>query len=546
MKRLVLSMAAVLVLHIVRAQSVEDAKEHVYYEHYEAAKTILQNVIQQPDADPDAFYWLGEIYLEEEKTDSAQLILKAGTDYVNKKNLSKKDYPLIHIGWAHLLMEKGDSLAAHTQLTEILEETKFKNVTALVGAARATIDSDHGNMDWAEQWLDRAAKKDKKNAEVFLALGDLYRKKIDGGNAITAYNQVLAVDPSLAEAIYKQGKIYKSQNNVQVYLDHFRRAIETDSTYAPALYELYNHYFYYDSALAKKYLEAYIRHSEPSIEHQYMRADIEFISKNYQQAINYGSQLIEAEKDSVQARIYKLLAYSYESLGDSVKAFENMQHYFDRNDTAKQIAKDFELMARLTEVAAADKSKAAYWYEKALEISTDINDKMKYLGTLAELEKKNGNRAAEAQWRERIYTGKYQPSNIDIYNWGLALFASEDYHKSDSVFAIYQEKYPEQVYGYLWRAKSNALIDTTMEQGLAVPHYKKLVEVASADSVKNKSLLISAYGYLGSYEANVTKDFQASIAYFEKLLELAPGNEDATKYITTLQKWIEQKEKKTQ
>jgi hypothetical protein len=93
----------------------------------------------------------------------------------------------------------------------------------------------------------------------------------------------------------------------------------------------------------------------------------------------------------------------------------------------------------------------------------------------------------------------------------------------------------------LWRARSNALIDTAMAEGLAVPHYIKLIDVAGKEVDKNKATLLGAYGYLGTYEANIKKDFTASLAYFEKMLELDPGNADATKYAELLREWVEKK-----
>jgi tetratricopeptide (TPR) repeat protein len=533
----------IIVSKLAFTQSLDELKKHLYYEHYTAAKLAAKNLLAQTNPHPDAWYWLGEIYLQEKKLDSAEATFKQGLDYAQKNNFSPRQDPLIYIGWAHLLMMKGDSVAARTELENLLSQSKYKNPTALLAAARANIDSPRGDLNWALDLLERAAKRDKKNAAILMARGDLYRRLINGGGAITSYNEALSLDPSLAEAYYKQGKIYKSQNNESVYLGLFEKAIQADPNYAPALYELYDYYFYKDVAKAKHYLDAYIKSSEPSIRHHYMLADLEFIAKNYQDAINHAQTVMATEKEKSEPRLYKLLAYSYEATGDSAKALQEMKMYFDKSDTARQIAKDFELMGRLTMAVEGDKEEAANWYQKAWELSEDVDEKMKYLSLLADWEKQNGNRLQEAYWRQQIYTTKYQPSNVDLYNWGLALFAGEDYKKADSVFAIYSEKYPGQVYGYLWRAKSNALIDSTMELGLAVPHYQKLIEVASADSIKNKSLLLSAYGYLGSYEANIRKDFDASLDYFEKLLALDPDNSDANKYASTLKKWIEEDEK---
>ncbi len=122
----------------------------------------------------------------------------------------------------------------------------------------------------------------------------------------------------------------------------------------------------------------------------------------------------------------------------------------------------------------------------------------------------------------------------------MALYSAENYLKADSVFAIYTDKYPGELHGYLWRARCNALIDTTMEKGLAVPHYIKLAEVASKDKEKNKTVLSRAYQYLGAYEANITKDFTVSLTYYDKILVLNPDDSDASRNIDLLSKWIEE------
>ena len=55
-----------------------------------------------------------------------------------------------------------------------------------------------------------------------MLMGDAYRKLIDGGNAVTSYQKALAIDPKLAEAKYKIGKIYLTQNNKEFFLSGLR------------------------------------------------------------------------------------------------------------------------------------------------------------------------------------------------------------------------------------------------------------------------------------------------------------------------------------
>jgi len=185
-----------------------------------------------------------------------------------------------------------------------------------------------------------------------------------------------------------------------------------------------------------------------------------------------------------------------------------------------------------------DKSLAIDWYKKALAAEKDEKEKLSYMVSLADLQNELGNREREAKWREQVYLAKEQPTNLDLYKWGMALYYGEKFEMADSVFALYEEKYPDQIYGYLWRAKSNALIDTAMENGLAIPHYIKLAEVAAQDTAKNKAILLGAFEYLGPYEANIKKDYAASLGYFEKILEFDPENNDANRNVGILRKKV--------
>lgn len=195
-------------------------------------------------------------------------------------------------------------------------------------------------------------------------------------------------------------------------------------------------------------------------------------------------------------------------------------------------------MAKLQRNDSSGRVAAAEWYEKTIAAETDANEKLENMIILADIEKEFKNYQKEAHWRGEIFKIKPGATNLDIYKWGTALYSAANYAGADSVFSIYEEKYPAQVYGYLWRAKSNALIDTAMTLGLAVSHYQKLIEVAGTDSLKNKAILLNAYGYLGAYEANIKKDYQTSLEYFNKILALDPANEDALKFTATLKKWL--------
>ena len=537
-KTFILLLPALLIFNAANSQTIDEAKKQLYYQNFETAKNILQSVIKQNDASPDAWYWLGEIYLQEKNIDSAKKILENKVGQLSAENSSLKQNPLIFIGWAHLLLDSGLKQQAREQMVKVLEATKYKDPAALLAVANANINSKNGDSLWAVELLEKAVKRDKKNPEIYTALGDAYRKIVDGSNAILSYNKALQINPSYAEAMFKKGRIYKTQKNVEIYLDRFSKAIQADSMYTPALYELYYYYYFTDVVKAKQFLTKYIANSEPSPKHAYMIADLDYVSQNWNLAIKEAKDILTQEGSSAQPRLYKMVAYSQAALGDSSTALNNMNLYFEKQNDSSMVAKDFEMKATLLEHVNPDKSLAIEWYKKALGLVQDKVESVSYMINVADLQKQLGNSNREAEWRGKIYKLKESPTNLDIYKWGMALYLGKNYLKADSVFAIYEEKYPDQVHGYLWRARSNALIDTNMEKGLAVPHYLGLVNIISKDTAKNKQLLVSTFEYLGAYEANTTKDYTASLGYYDKVLELDPENNDAIKYSAILKKWI--------
>jgi tetratricopeptide (TPR) repeat protein len=127
---------------------------------------------------------------------------------------------------------------------------------------------------------------------------------------------------------------------------------------------------------------------------------------------------------------------------------------------------------------------------------------------------------------------------VDLFNWGISYYKARNYMGANTVFALYANKYPYNKFGHYWCARTAAAIDSSMEKGLAVPHYLKVVELTENDTSNNlnKRYLIEAYGYIAAYKANAEKDYESSIDYFNKLLELDPNNADATRYVEILKK----------
>jgi tetratricopeptide (TPR) repeat protein len=103
--------------------------------------------------------------------------------------------------------------------------------------------------------------------------------------------------------------------------------------------------------------------------------------------------------------------------------------------------------------------------------------------------------------------------------------------EADSAFTELSELQPNSTLGYLYAAKSRAQYDSTGAAGVAIPMYKKFVEIALEDPEKNKKELIDAYDYLGQFALHKSNDLVAATQYFQKILELDPNNQRAKDFM---------------
>lgn len=425
-------------------------------------------------------------------------------------------------------------------------ETKEKNAEILAAVAQAQIDADAGDGQYAIDLLNKAIKRDKKNAALYVALGDAYRKLHNGSEAYKAYQKAVEENDKYAAAYHRIGDIFLSQKNKEFYLEYFNKAIAADPNYAPSIYRLYAYEFYHDPAKALAYYKDYTSKSEVSDKTQYELADLYYINKQYDEAIKKANEIINNEGDSTEPRIYKLIAYSQAAQKDTANALASMKLYFDKGADSTIIGRDYLTMGDFYSSTPGQDSVAAVYYAKGVDLEKDSTVLYGYFRKLADMATAREDYAAQAKWLGKYYAGNEKANNLDLFNWGLANIRAEDYASADSVFGMYVAKYPEQSYGYYWQAKSKAYQDSGMKEGLAVPAYQKLVEVLEKNSTdpNYKKWIVEAYGYLAAYETNTEKDYAEAKNYFEKVIEVDPSNAEAKKYIALLEKSLADKESK--
>ncbi len=531
-----LVLAAVMCGNALFAQSVDQGKKFFYYERYNSAKAELEKVLAANPNNIEATYWLGQTLIEMKDSVAAR-------DLYQKALSTNGNAPLLLVGTGQIELMDGKKEEARQRFETAISLTKSKDIEIFNAIGRANTQARNGDADYAIQKLTQATQIKKFNdATTYLLIGDAYRKKVDGGSAVQNYQRALDIDPKLAAAKHRIGRIYLTQQNSEIFLPAFEEAITIDPNYAPAIYDLYYYYFSRDINKAKDYYDKYLAVSDPSPENDYEKTAILYASRRYDEAINTANSFISKLGDQADPKYYKLIAYSYDEKKDSLNARKYLEQYFAKQKEDGFVPKDYEFMANILGKFPGNEAQAMENYDKAIAMDTAMASKLELMTNAAALAKKTGDRVGEAKYLGMVYTTKKDPNNVDLYNWGFANYQAAQYATADSIFAIYTEKYPTEIYGFLWRARANQAMDTTMEKGLAVPHYEKLGEMSlSIDAAKFKGQAVSSYFYLVQYYNDIQKDPAKALEYIEKVLAIDPANETAVKIKDILSKALNKK-----
>lgn len=523
----------------VIAQTLEQGRQFLYYERFQSAQDAFEKLLNANPNNIDAVYWLGQTMIHRRDTRDT-----AGAKALYKKMLlSNGNAPLLLAGMGHVELLYGNTTDSRQRFETALSVTKEKDINVLNAVAYANIDAKAGDASYAIQKLTVATQIKRFNdAQTYVLMGDAYSKQLEGGNAITSYGKALDLNPKLAEAKMKIGIIYLTQNNREFFLPAFDEAAALDPAYAPVYQRLFLYWYLRDVNKASTYLDKYAANSDQSPELEYMKVDMLYVTGKVVESRTRAQQLIGQYGDKVNPRMYRMIAFASDSLGDYTPAREAMATFLSKADSSLYLSTDFEeygkIYGKMTD--SVMRNMAFQYYAKAISMDTLAEDKAKYASEGLELAKTLHNKQAAAMLAGALYGSLKDPSNSDLYKFGMANYSAGNYKTSDSIFCgIYQTKYPTEIYGYLWCAKSKQAEDDSLNsQGLAVGAYEKLAQFGRSipDSAKYKSQIVGAYFYLASYYNDIKKDKTKAIEYMQKVLEVDPSNATARNVIDMLSK----------
>ena len=500
------------------AQNFTSGKKLLAAEKYPEALAFFKTFLNG-DTKDEANFYIGQVYFQQGKLDSAKY-------YYNEGFKADPDDALNVAGLVKVAVAENNAAEAEKKQAEALD-IDDENAEVYTTLAEAYSSGKNNNADKAIEFLNKAIKLKPKNADTYLTLGKVYMSKSNGTEAIKNFQQAISLDPGNADAMTQKAKVYILINNFADAISLLEEAVKADPDYAPAYLELAElNYNLKDFTKASNYYSNYLEKSSPDNDKQKRFAQILYMNKEYEKAVEVLKGVVAADPENPTA--YRILAYSYKKLDDSVNSMVNFEKLFKAKDAEPQVV-DYENYSELLTRAGEDSLAIEYLY-KIVELDStrqDVYAKMMPLYYKA----RNWNGIITA------LNKKSELNAQELFDLGKAYQFAKDSVMADTTFGRLIAAKPDISLGYLWRARIKSTMDPESTAGLAKPFYEKVVEIDSADPEKYKSDLIEAYSYLGYY--NLIKDnYKESYDYYSKLLTLEPTNETALKVIAELKKKI--------
>ena len=512
----------------LKAQTIEDGKNFLYLEKYKSARSAFEKLIAANPNDVDAVYWLGQTLISPEDR-TAKDIAQAKALY-QKTLLANSSSALLLAGMGHIELLEGKTKEARNHFETAISLSQAKSLPVLNAIGYANINAKEGDASYAVEKLKLAtAFKKMSIPDVYVNLGDAYKKLGDGGQAQTAYEAALSINPKYARASYRIGKIYQTQGASQeeIYMRYFNEAIQKDPTYAPVFENLYNLYYTTNVPKSAEYLQKFLANTDDNPKNCYLTSSILYAQGLFADAIKKADECI-AGKPNPYVKLYGIKAYAFNKLGDSLNAKSSFEQYFKLADTSLIGMGDYSTYAAVLLKFPGNDSLAGTFVSKAVALDTMEVNKVAYLKSIAANYEAQKKYKEAASWYNKVVAVKKTPGKVDLYNAGYNYYRGGSFDSAIKVFNLYSQKFPEDAFGYYMSGKSKTAIDTVMTQALANTDFEKAITVGLADSLKYKPQLIGSYKYFVAYYANIKKDIPKAIEYIDKVLSLDPQDSEAT------------------
>ena len=524
-------------------QDLNSALNLTYQEQFEAADNAFNALSAKEPANGKYFYYSGENQLASYFIDPTNIpfeaIAKKAAERFNKGIAANAAEPLNYVGLGKIALIQNDLTTAGVRFAAakvFLPAKKIKSnltkpeqATLYIRLAEAYVQVGSKDTGLVFDYLRRAEALDNKNPELYLVRGDYWFNTLNNGSrAAENYKRSQDFSPNSTRARVRLGQLYTRIKSYPDALTYYQEALAIDPSFAPAYLEMGFLYAKMKQPKeSKENFKKYLDLSSGNIAAKRRYANMLIQTEDYKEAIVQIHQILAV--DSVTFNdLNRALAYSY----FEEKQYTQAKYYigkFIANAPAEKInANDYIYYGRILSKNGQD-SLGVIQLEKAFKLDSTNIELLSEIAT-------SYNKTKKYQSAGDTYKLKIQLTNgnvNDYYKMGRAYYDAKNWVEADSAFSKVNRMSPDFEPAYLFKARVYSNLDPDTKEGIAKPFYEKLIEKASIDSVKYNKDILEAYNYMGYYYL-VNKMYCEALGYWDKILTLEPTNENAASAIKDL------------
>ena len=520
MKTLVNTLSLLLVsVFGLNAQNLDEVAKLYSYNRYASAAKVAQPLAA---TNPQANYYLGLCALADDKVTEAKAIFQKYPDDAAN-----------NAGLARVLFLENNKNEAMAMLAKVASKAKKKVVAPFKYAADAITYTEGGDPNVAIDWYKKAIEENK-SGDLYIGLGDAYRKlQGGGGNAMTNYEYAETYPASQSLANYKMGNLWYAAKNYDSALSKYARSSEQDAMNPLPYKALADAYYRVGKyKLSKDKIEKYLELSDKTTDDQIQYANTLYLAKEYNAAVAKMNELIG--KGVEKPYMYRVLAFSQYELKQCKEAKQNMDIFFSKQDPKKTIPLDYINYGKMLLCDSTTASQADGNFMKGLAMDTAA-DKSNTMREIAEACKDQNKFLLAGDWYKKLTETNSPNIEPTDYWWsGVMYYYGSNYDASEGMFKIMSEKYPKEPSSFYWLGRVTAASkDKEYKTGAATPYFNQWLGMINDDPTKKKDL-IKAYTYLAMIAYNGKQNEEAK-KYCAKLQSFDPNDNTAKQILKALE-----------
>jgi tetratricopeptide (TPR) repeat protein len=396
----------------------------------------------------------------------------------------KASYGYITMGLAEFIA--GNAAGAKTQLDLAIEKAP-NDVASLLEIANVykaavefeTSKPSKGNADTrkmgvneATTVLTKAEAYDKKNPEIYTALGRLWEiQKVSELPEIN-YKKAIDINPSNPNAQYALATYLVKQKKYKDAEPILTKVIELDPKFAPAYKDLSDIYFNTagdDKRFYKKSLEYATKWRDLLGNSKSARARyavLLYLIGLYSDAVPAFEDIM---KDSTNLVFDRLYGYCLVESQKYPEGKAQLDKYFQKAKADQLVNKDYKYYGLALE-KSGQPDQAIEYYQKAITADPSQTTLNK---NIADIYKEKKEWPKYVEYLER-YLEKH-PNLTDQFYLGFSLLNNvKDYNKAEAVFTKILATKPDLIEAHYYLAQTNVRRDTSQSKASAIPHYENM------------------------------------------------------------------------